>query len=266
MDPVSVSTKPTTESPTTASSTTSAIALAQRLPSFWTDQPELWFLQLEATLASAKLTDDHFSQVVLTLLGKEQLELLADILRKPPSTDKFQTIKKRLLSSYSESNAARTRRLWSVALNDKRPSHLLRHIQLLAKTDLSEDAIKNLWLSRLPPLTAASCATEIASLDELARKADTIFDTCATTTPPPTVAASSGLQSVQPTQQLLDEIASIKNQLQDLLKVTPRKNSNSVKKPPTRISSPLCYYHSRFGRAARNCRPPCRFSKSGNDE
>ncbi len=33
--------------------------------------------------------------------------------------------------------------------------------------------------------------------------------------------------------------------------------------PPGRT---VCYYHARFGRKARTCRPPCTFNGSGNDQ
>ena len=66
-----------------------AQAVSVKLPTFWTQQPEVWFLQVEAQFGIRKITDDitKFYYIVLALDQATSNRVL-DVLVSPPSTNK----------------------------------------------------------------------------------------------------------------------------------------------------------------------------------
>ena len=67
---------------------------AIKLPTFWTNQPEVWFFQAEAQFHLKKITDNttKFYHVVAAL-DMEISKKIYDILSSPPSQNKYQALK-----------------------------------------------------------------------------------------------------------------------------------------------------------------------------
>ena len=124
-----------------------------------------------------------------------------------------------------------------------------------------------LFLQRLPSNVRMVLASSPDTLDieGLATLADRIMEVAPVV---PIVNAVSPGQSpdlLSELSQLCAEVATLRKMLHPpdrcrRRSTTPRRRSTS---PASSQPSPdLCWYHSRFGDAARKCRPPC--SKAGN--
>ena len=64
-------------------------AVSVKLPEFWPDDPEVWFIRVEAQLRSRAITQDQtrFDYVVAALDNRAIVEIKA-VLTNPPQQDK----------------------------------------------------------------------------------------------------------------------------------------------------------------------------------
>nr|XP_018914173.1 PREDICTED: uncharacterized protein LOC109042064 [Bemisia tabaci] len=152
-----------------------------KIPPFWPDDPELWFAQIEAQFDLNKISAERtkFSYVSGHLEGRWAKEV-ADLIRKPPTTDPYTTLKKALIDRLSKSEAQRIRQiLGEEEIGDSTPSQFLRRLQSLAgNTIVQDNMLKTVWLQRLPTSAQAILQTqpENSSLDQLAKMADRIIE------------------------------------------------------------------------------------------
>ncbi|KAF9423407.1 hypothetical protein HW555_001216 [Spodoptera exigua] len=65
---------------TTVQSDVATISLPARLPPFWRQNPRLWFAQFEAAVAASKIGEEQKFNLVVPLLGNNDLEQIADII------------------------------------------------------------------------------------------------------------------------------------------------------------------------------------------
>ncbi|KAJ2937844.1 hypothetical protein O0L34_g17822 [Tuta absoluta] len=134
-----------------------AISIATRLPSFWQDMPRMWFAQFEAIVRPQNQGDKVKYELVISKLGKDELGYVADLLDNPPETDRYGTIKRRLMTVFEESAESQFNKLIKeMDLGQQRPTQLLMKMRELAKsTGTGDDALKNLWISRMPAYVRA---------------------------------------------------------------------------------------------------------------
>ncbi|XP_061706836.1 uncharacterized protein LOC133517524 [Cydia pomonella] len=273
---------PTPPTPQTTTIELSAISLAAKIPDFWQDQPRLWFLQVEAILAQQKAGDQSNYNMVIAKLGKQAIQQVADILEKPPSENKFDTLKARLLSVYEETEAKRLQQLMSdMELGEQRPSQLLRRMRDLARDKIPDDTLVYFWQGHLPPSVRAVVASaESKNLESLASIADKVMETFK-----PNEVASIQTTSRQssPNDFITAELAKINSRISELASSSgrgrsrrrnrsqgrarsrSRNNSRSGRTP----NSPdwLCFYHYRYKTKANKCVQPCSWkgqSPTGN--
>ncbi|XP_047037600.1 uncharacterized protein LOC124642896 [Helicoverpa zea] len=162
----------------TASNDVATISLPARLPPFWRQNPRLWFAQFEAAVAASKLGDEQKFNLVVPLLGCNNLELITDLILEPPATGKYQTLKERLIATFQESDDRQLQKLLSgLELGDQKPSHLLRRMRDLGGKLLSQEALKVMWLKQLPAYVrfVLSINTE-SSLETIAAMADKMLE------------------------------------------------------------------------------------------
>jgi hypothetical protein len=157
---------------------TGAITISARVAEFWPDEPSLWFAQLEAVLAPQKASDESKYNFLITKLGKQQITQVADIIFTPPTTDKYKTLKRRLLEVYEVSATTKLHQLLGeLELGDLKPSQLLRKMKGLATTKLPEDTLKILWMGRLPTsISSVLSVFEEIDLEKLATSADRLAE------------------------------------------------------------------------------------------
>uniref|UniRef100_A0A6P7H0H0 Uncharacterized protein LOC114345306 n=1 Tax=Diabrotica virgifera virgifera TaxID=50390 RepID=A0A6P7H0H0_DIAVI len=123
-----------------------------KAPEFWRNEPELWFLRLEAQFRQAKITSDNckFDHTVASLNSDILIEV-ADIVKNPTAGNAYTQLKARLLERYGISSDERIHRLMELTLGDLKPTQLLHRMQALATDSISTQVLKNFWLDRLPP-------------------------------------------------------------------------------------------------------------------
>ena len=218
-----------------ALSTTKIEAVAVKLPEFWTDDPEIWFLRAEAQFRSKSVIIDQtkFDYIITALDNRAAAEVKA-VLLNPPEQGKYNALKTALLNAFGKSQLQKDAELINISgLGDKKPSAFLRYLE-----SLNNDANtlrRAFFLAQLPSqVRAILAAQEFPNLQELALAADRIIEA----------------------NELLP--------INSVSALSPRhpKNLQPKHKPKPNPSTHhiICYYHKKFGTNARTCRPGCPFA------
>jgi len=265
--------------------------IAVRIPPFWPEEPELWFMQLEGQFTLCGITDDEAKYAhVLSKIEPTQAREIKDVITRPPTTDKYRTLKRILIQRLTDSQEQRIRQLLErEELGDRKPSQFLRHLCTLAGSTVPNDLLKTLWLGRLPAHMQAILATRTEDrLEDIADQADRIHEIgaramVATTTPSTTqlqtLPQPSTSQAVAETQILMltKQIAALTVQMTKLTKEwnqekarnRARNRSRSQRRYRHRSRTPqgsgICFYHRRFGQEAEKCTQPCAYRKKENE-
>lgn len=267
-----------------------------KLPPLWKNNIKLWFVQVESNFQIAGITQDVTKyNALIASIDPESLSAVSDILYNAPVEQKYDTLKQRLISEFSDSENRQIRKLLSeLQLGDEKPSHLLRKMRQLANNSLNDDFLKNLWFQRLPAEIQTILSVSSESLDNLAKLADKIAEVrsdplgislighgaCSRPIPEAQSKENSGTQ--------LTEIAALKLEISALGKQVERLSRQIFRTPfskrrnsksPFRhgsgnrqnfannySNSDYCFYHNRFGKNARNCKSPCSFHKTSESQ
>lgn len=244
------------------------ISLPARLPPFWRRNPRLWFAQFEAAVATSKCSEENKFNLVVPLLGYEDLDQIADIVLSPPATERYNQLKTRLLQAYEESEHQRLQRLLSgFDLGDASPSQLWRRMATTNQGLITEKALKMMWINLLPTPLRVALATSLEEEPQtLTSKADAMHRMLGT--PPSTDLPKQPDDSatlLSRISELALEVAELKRRPQQR---SDRTHSSSRdrhrRKDREQGSSQLCWYHHTFGNKARKCTQPCRHQKAGN--
>lgn len=212
-------------------------AVSLKLPNFWTEQPQVWFVQAEAQFAIRNITgDDTKFYYVVAALPQDVAKRVIDLLSAPPAAHKYEALKKRLKDTYGLSDYERGARLLHVPpLGDDKPSVLMDN--MLAHLGAHEPCFlfRALFLERLPEdIRGVLVHSKTEDCRELAKAADALWE-----------AHSPATNAVS------------------------RQSRSATKHAPATKASPattdLCFFHAKFGDQARNCRQPCsRYAPAGN--
>lgn len=254
-----------------SNSEVSSVSVTAKIPDFWPEMPRLWFAQFETVMAPQKQGDDAKYCLAVSKLGREAVLQVSDIIMSPPETNKYKTLKERLLSVYEESEERQFQKLVSgIELGDQKPSQLLRRMKELAKnTNVPDKTLHNLWSARLPDhVRAVLTVSQDQKLENLAGIADKIMennrgDVCEVSHGQPLVMT----ELLSQINKLSLEVAALRAQVgsSNGSRFHNRGRSRSRSKSRSRITpdSPkwLCRYHLRFRDRARNCEKPCNWQK-----
>lgn len=235
-----------------------------KLPPFWTSDPELWFIQVESQFAARRITADltKYHHVVSSLPPATACEI-RDLLFAPPAEDAYKTLKETLIRRVTPSEPQRFQQLLrETELADRTPSQLLRQMQQLLgtrTTDLDSIMLRELFLQRLPTnVRMVLISAGETNLSKLAELADRLM-----------AVPSSSVSAVQPEPATSDQLQDIRDEISRLtatvavLQESVSHPSNQSTKPRQQQQQKVCWYHRKYGNAARNCVPPCEHS-SGN--
>ena len=175
----------------------------------------------------------------MSALDQSTSTRLLDLISAPPTDNKYnKAVKDRLLDTFSLSRRERASRLLHVRpLGDSKPSALMDEMLALLGDHPPCLLFEQLFLERLPGDIRAQLAdSQIVDHRELARKANALWSA----------------------KDMGDSINAIERR---------RKNKPippTGVKPPTGPKDKLCYYHRKFGDAARQCQDPCTWT--GNEQ
>uniref|UniRef100_A0A1Y1MXV9 DUF7041 domain-containing protein n=1 Tax=Photinus pyralis TaxID=7054 RepID=A0A1Y1MXV9_PHOPY len=237
-----------------------------KLPPFWPTDPEMWFAQVENHFTISGITQDEtkYGYVASSLEAKYACEI-RDILTQPPATGKYEKLKSELIKRLSATRDQKMRQLLEREdLGDRKPSQFLRHLQSLAGASVPDDLLKSIWTSRLPSnIQAILASQQKATLSEAAELADAIN----ATNPHAVHAVHQDDALHEAVKSLTAEIAELKAQTRGRSNFRRERND----RPRSRSRTPktefdTCWYHFRYGKDAKKCRPPCKQSPQGNDQ
>lgn len=254
-----------------------SITVSAKLPDFWIDMPRLWFAQFEAVMAPQRQGDETKFNMVIAKLGRDSIQQVSDLLTSPPETNKYATLKDRLLQVYEESAERQFQKLVSeLELGSQKPTQLLRRMRDLGRTtQVSEQTLKSLWLSRMPSaVRAVTAVCQEQNLEELANIADKIVEN-SKSYEISAVASSSSHASIEPlvalVNKLVVEIASLRNEVYSRARSRggshPGRRSRSVSRKRRSPGDPnwLCKFHYRYKSKARRCEQPCAWSSEDKE-
>lgn len=260
-----------------------------KTPSFWQNDPKLWFAQLEAQFHNNNIRSDVSKYyTIIAALDCSVLQQVSDLIANPPRTGMYEKLKQELISAFTDSKEKQLKRLLTeMELGDQRPSQLLRAMRTLAGQQVTEDVLKTLWMQRLPNhVQIILSASQGVTPDKMAEIADKIIEvsnngygiasvSAASTTPPkqsPTL--NPTLTSVPTTRA---EISELQSQISALTKLVEdlrtdrsrpckrcRSHSRTRERSQSSSANGVCFYHRRFGQKARKCTKPCTFEAPEN--
>lgn len=246
-----------------------------KVPPFWDKSPELWFVNIEAQFRVSGISDDCTKYyAIVAALNADVLLHVNDVVLNPPATNMYDTIKRRLIEGFSDSEQQRLKALLSeLTLGDDKPSLLLRKMRQLAGTRINEELLQSLWLQRLPSQAQAILSVADGKLDKLALMADKILETTDNNRECSAVARNT---AADPIAQMQAQIAALTEQIarlapgrdRQIRENTARRSSFRYRRrsrTPNRTRTyDNCWYHRKFGENATRCTSPCSFKAQGN--
>lgn len=108
---------------------------APKIPQFWKNDPQAWFVQVEASFRIAQITGDRTKvDHLIAVVDHEVVCHVTDLVTQSPTPPNLYVLfKNRVLSAFSTSTEARVRQLLKgQLLGDLKPSHLLSKMKSLS--------------------------------------------------------------------------------------------------------------------------------------
>lgn len=117
---------------------------------FFREQPELYFLQIEAQFRNAGITVDQTKyDHVIAQFDPKYLCKVSDFLSVDTNHGKYSELKDRILKEFTDSAQKKLKQLIEgIELGDDKPSQLLKRMKELAGNSLTDEAIKTLFIQR----------------------------------------------------------------------------------------------------------------------
>ena len=210
-------------------------AVSLKLPTFWTSQPEVCFAQAKAqvNLLGISASDTKYFYV-LAALDQEAETCLLDFISHPPTDDKYEEFKDRLIATFGLSRRERVSHLLQfLLLGDSKPSALMDEMLGLLSDHPPCLVFDQPFFKRLPENIRIQLVDfKFDDLCQPAKWADALWS-C---------------------QDMASDIDAVRHE--------PLARQRSTTQTSTPSQGTLCYYHRRFGQAARQCRQPCTWSEN----
>ena len=248
-------------------------AISIKLPPFWPTDPTVWFAQVEAQFSTRGITAQRtrFEYIIASLSPEFAVEV-RDLLIRPPTDTPYNTLKAELIKRTAASEQRKLQQLISgEELGDRKPTQLLRRMQQLLGDHLGPSVdnafLKELFLQRLPAnvrmvLASADGTTDLAKLADMADKVVEVSSS--------TVAAVSHSSSTDGNEmeKLRAEVTRLSNLVASLSTSRPRRSRSFSRGRRPRSPAPtdeqpqyICWYHKKFGEAAKKCQDHCTWEK-----
>ncbi len=209
-----------------------AQAVSLKLPTFWTEQPDVWFAQAEAQFNVRNVTaDDTKYHYAVAALDQSTAKRVLDLLSAPPANDKYESLKTRLTDTFGLSEFERgSRLLHQPDIGDEKPSHLMDDMLALLGKHPPCFLFRSLFLERLPEeIRSVLVHSKEEDCRQLAKAADALWE-----------ARQHSTHAVR--------------------RVSARTSKPPSAPPDKQPSSGICFYHSKFGDRAQHCRQPCTYA------
>lgn len=241
-----------------------------KMQQFYENDPELWFVTIEAQFEARKITSDKtkYNSVVMNLNYKAASQVKST-LQTEYKDGKYKELKDALIEAFSATSTQRIKQLISnEQLGDQKPSQLLDKMRQLGGKSVTDEFIKNLWVQRLPETQRHILSASNDKIESLANMADRMWESAnysfVNAIDNESKVKSATLQSVS------DQLEKICARLKDL-ESKNRQRDTSPQQQRTRSRSnsskrngngdEMCWYHRTLGEAAKKCRTPCNYKQ-----
>ena len=256
---------PRTRPSSPAADTPPRISDTFKLPTFWPKEPVIYFQQIEVLFDQHRIVGSVPRYRCLVLALSQEVvtphrRFLQTITAATPNP--YELLKTRLLQTYAPTDTALlTQLLAAVELGDRRPTDMMN--TMLSQLPPDEPAGKlflALYLQRLlAPFRERVAAKHFTDPQQLAEYAHTLWE--AQTRPLVTAAVLPAAEQPLVTSQRRGRSRGCSSSRPHSDRHSPNRRF-SPNPPPlasatTAPPAYICYYHERFGAAARNCRLPC---------
>lgn len=224
-----------------------ANAIALKLPALWTDNVDAWFMQTEAQFALNNITQDKTkSNHLVAALDSSTAKRAMTIIRNPPQTGKYQTLRDHLKQKFGLTAYERAAAINAITgLGEEKPSELMDSLLCLLGDNEPDLMFRFHFMQCLPDYVRGTLA--LSTEDDphaLAEEADRIF-----------VAGCPGDSAIM-------EAVTTDSTVDRVFKGDKKPAKRSSRGKP---SQSLCFYHARFGAKAHRCESPCTWpSQQGN--
>lgn len=250
-----------------------------KLPVFWSNMPDVWFIQVEQIFSINRITSDVSKyRHVVAVLPQEAMGNVVDLLRNPPNENKYEMLKEALISRHSMSENKKLEELLSSSeMGDRSPSSFYREMENLTGNSnfVNQSLLKKLWLRKLPEnIKLAVTCYNVEEVTELLAMADRLWET----TQSSRISEIKSNNSSTKEDKLIEAIKSLSLEVSSLKERVSRNSykGNDYKRGRSRSSSrsrnrdkyKYCWYHWKFADKASKCIPPCQFTtdrKERND-
>ena len=255
-----------------------------KLTQFYSNDPELWFTQIDGLLHVNRITSDLSKfYTVITSLDPETVHQIADVAKNPPEKDKYEKLKRELIARFGESKERQLLKLVTgIDLSNKRPSQLLHEMRILGGESVTFNAsLTTLWMQKMS--NNVRCIISVCkgqTLDNLAEIADRVIDNSPSTQHAMSTSAGNNAQcdaiAASKTYALESRVTALETSLQQViqklsdisikLNYNERQSRSRQRSQSRPQQQKVCYYHIRYGNLSQKCRQPCDFnSKKTNN-
>lgn len=245
-----------------------------RLPVFWSNMPDLWFIQVEQIFAMNRVSADASKyRHVVAVLPQETMKTVSDLLRSPPESNMYDTLKEVLISRHSLSESKRLEELLSSSeIGDRSPSALFRDMESIMGSSniVNPDLLKRLWLRKLPEQVKIQVTTsDFVEMPMILTLADRVWEVINTLSVS-SVASKPSSGSSNQEDKLIEALNALSIKVSALEKNLAEKRSNfkgyqrgrgrSRSRSRNKGNQNHCWYHLNFGDKAHKCIQPCSYS------
>lgn len=265
-----------------------------KLPQFWSQCPEAWFLQAESQFNVKNITRDTTKyEYIISALPQEVILTVWDKI-KDTNNQNYTQLKNVLIQRHSISEEKKFEELISnTDLGDRKPSDLYRSMELLTGTSsiIGSDLLKQLWMKKLPKvINVALVASGKTNIQDLTEIADKIWEV----SQPENVSSVKKNSNDIVSSEFLKTFSSLsckynelQNEVSELKKIVTQKHSSRSRSPEcshckcrSRSSSinyrgrsndkfsekgAYCWYHFKYGKRASKCQAPCNFNTKSDE-
>ena len=228
-------------------------SLKVKLPAFWPDKPEAWFIQAESNFKARRITNQQAKfHLVVIALDAETLDGVLDLLEAPPAEDPYDQLKARLVQSFKISKVDKIKRaLEATAGDDENPVKLADKIMALTRDASGEDISKVMFMLQMPDAVRKTMWAEPLS------------------SWPDMKARASGLWHADRTRKRAAVCeAKVIEPEANAVRAAPNQRKRGAKFQEfaatfrQRQGGP-CIFHDFFGRSASKCKDPCSLAGNG---
>ena len=249
--------------------------VAVKVPPFWPNDVELWFLQLEGQFHLAKVVDEttRFYHVVGNL-PPEYLREVRKQIKEPRDGTPYTDLKRELIARTGSSLKERLGKLVDQEeLGDRKPTQFLRALQQhIGDEQISPELTREFFLRRMPPMVCAVVATlpPTTDIEQVAATADAILEAAPSSRIQSVSTAASATTTITENERLdklEQQVAQLTNEVRKLStslrsRRESRSRSRGRSQSYTRTENGQCYYHFTYGKKAKKCKEPCSFTKN----